>query len=67
MSKDGQLVKGMDRFLRNNVDDEEIFMRWLYVVPDECTDEDCEDIAEDPEQFLEVLKLFADILLEAEQ
>lgn len=67
MSKDGKLIRDMDTFLRQNINDEEAFMRWLYVVPDECTDDDCDYVAEDPEEFMQALKIFAElVLLEAQ-
>lgn len=64
MSDEGKFVRRMDTWLRNNIDNEEIFVDWLYVVPDEITDEDCEDIGNDPDELAIVTKLFARIVMD---
>lgn len=58
------LILGMDRYLRDHVQDEEIFARWLYTVPDGLTREDAEEMANESETFHEVCTLFANILVE---
>lgn len=62
-----QLIMDMDKYLRNNVADEEIFERWLYTVPDELTIEDATAIADESESFHDVLRLFAEIVVESDQ
>ena len=63
MSNDAILVKKMDIYLRENIRDGEIFINWLYLVPDGADDIDYQDISEDDEQFRRVLKLFARLLI----
>ena len=53
------LLKKMDRWLRDNINDEEIFMNWLYLMPDEATEDDYESIAENDEDFNECTRIFA--------
>ena len=53
------LLKKMDRWLRDNINDEEIFMNWLYLMPDEATEDDYESIAENDEDFNECTRMFA--------
>ena len=53
------LLKKMDRWLRENINDEEIFMNWLYLMPDEATEDDYESIAENDEDFNECTRIFA--------
>lgn len=60
-----QLLKDMDRYLRDNVQDEEIFERWLMCgVPDGANDDDYIEIADSSEDFHDMLRLFADILIQ---
>lgn len=63
MTKDARLVKKMDNYLREKLNNREIFISWLYVVPDGATDNDYQDIAEDRELFNNVVKLFAGLLI----
>lgn len=44
------------------MNDEDAYMRWIYLVPDEATDEDLREIAEDDEFFADVCKAFRRIL-----
>lgn len=60
------LLKGMDKYLRDHVQDEEIFEAWIQVVPDEASEDDFYEIADDSESFREVLQLFAEILVQDE-
>ena len=53
------LLKKMDRWLRDNINDEEIFMNWLYLMPDEATKDEYESIAENDEDFIECTRIFA--------
>ena len=53
------LLKKMDRWLRDNINDEEIFMNWLYFMPDEATEDDYESIARNNEDFNECTRMFA--------
>jgi hypothetical protein len=55
------LLKGMDKYLRNNVQDEEIFCdEWLTMgVPNCASEDDYEGIAEDDELFDDCLLAFA--------
>lgn len=53
------LLKKMDHWLRDNINDEDIFMNWLYFMPDEATENDYESIAESDEDFNECTRVFA--------
>ena len=63
MSNDAMLVKKMDNYLRQKINNGEIFINWLYLVPDQADDIDYQDIANDDEHFRRVLKLFARLLI----
>lgn len=56
-----KLLKDMDKHLRDNIQDEEIFCGiWLSVgVPDGACEYDYEDIAEDDELYNDCLEAFA--------
>ena len=53
------LLKRMDRWLRDNINDQEIFMNWLYFMPDEATEDDYKSIAENDEDFNDCIRMFA--------
>ena len=42
--------------------DENIYMAWILLMPDEPTDEDIEDIAEDDEAYNECFDLFVKLI-----
>lgn len=63
ITNDAMLVKNMDNYLRQKINNGEIFINWLYLVPDGADDIDYQDISEDSEQFNRVLKLFARLLI----
>ena len=58
-----KLLKKMDSWLRENISDEEIFMLWLYSMPDEASDEDYKSIADDDERYFECMEAFAKIVI----
>lgn len=51
------LVGGMNEYVKC-MNDENAYMSWIMIVPDEATEEDLQDIAEDDEMFQEVVELF---------
>lgn len=53
------LLREMDRWLRENINDRAIFMNWLYFMPDEATEDDYESIADNDEDFNECTRMFA--------
>lgn len=53
-----ELLQKLDSIMRC-MNDEECYFTWIYVVPDEATKEDFEDIAADDKFFAEVLSLFS--------
>lgn len=57
------LLKKMDSWLRKNTNNEDIFMNWLYFMPDEATEEDYESIAASDEDFNECTRMFATIAI----
>lgn len=48
-----------------NIDDESYYMTWIYTVPDEPSDYDFEEIAEDVEMYNEVEELFKKLIVKA--
>lgn len=61
--KRAKLLKKMDSWLRKNISDEEIFMLWLYSMPDEASNEDYKSIADDDENYFECMEAFAKIVI----
>ena len=51
------LVGGMNEYVKC-MNDENAYMAWIMIVPDEATEEDLQDIADDDEIFQEVVELF---------
>lgn len=51
------LVGGMNEYVKC-MNDENAYMSWIMLVPDEATEEDLQDIAEDDEMFQETVDLF---------
>lgn len=49
--KRAKMLKEMHEYLRTKVDDEEAYMCWIDLVPDEPDDEDFKEIAEDTSQW----------------
>lgn len=48
-----------------NIDDENYYMTWIYTVPDEPSEEDFIDIAEDIDMYNEVEELFKKLIVKA--
>ena len=56
------LLKQMNEYIIN-LGDEEIWMHWIYVgVPDEPSEDDYEFIAENEEEWLDVCKIFGQLV-----
>ena len=51
------IVKGMNEIVKA-MNDEDAYMKWVEVVPDEATDEDLQEIAEDDDLFRYTVKTF---------
>lgn len=60
------LLGTMHEYLRLHVSDEEAYMSWILVVPDEPRKEDIEYIAEDNDEWKHCVELFHKILEEYE-
>lgn len=56
------LVGGMNEYIKCLNDETAYYDYWIEVVPDECTEEDLESIAESDELFNDVCKLFGFII-----
>ena len=56
------LVESMTEYLRTKVDDENAYMSWIYLVPDEATKEDFVDIASDDELWIDCCKKFGELV-----
>lgn len=48
-----------------NISNEDYYMAWIYIMPDEPTEEDFIDIAEDEDMFNEVLYHYSGIVTKA--
>ena len=58
-----KILKSMDTYIRNNIDDEDVFDWWLaYGVPDDADDDMLYDIAAIDNCWLCVVKCFAEII-----
>lgn len=55
------LVGGMNEYVKC-MNDENAYMAWIMIVPDEVTEEDLQDIAEDDKQFNDVCILFGKLI-----
>ena len=57
------LLGGMHSFMMSCVNDEDLQDEWLTLgVPDEPSEDDLEGIAEDPEEFAEIVHLFGKLV-----
>lgn len=54
-------LKAMHELMRN-ANDEEIYMAWIYTVPDEPEDEDFEYIAMDDQEYNDCFDTFIDLI-----
>ena len=63
-----ETLKKMDKFIRENMADEEDILYWLTVaVPDEATEEDYEFIAKNEEDFNTACRVFAGLVVNNEE
>lgn len=63
-SKRVALLKRMHNVMMN-IDNEDYYMAWIYIMPDQPTEEDFLDIAEDEALFNEVLYHYSGIITKA--
>ena len=54
-------IKAMHE-LMTQTNDEAIYMAWIMIMPDQPSEEDFRDIAEDDEQFNDYYKLFVQLI-----
>lgn len=52
-----ETVRAMNCLIKD-MNNEDAYMEWIYTVPDEATEEDLMDIAQDEELFGETVRLF---------
>ena len=55
------LIRGMNAIVIS-MNNENAYMRWINIVPDQCDDDDLEYIAESDELFTETVQLFVKIM-----
>jgi len=55
------LMGGMNEYIKE-LGDEEIWEHWITVFPDECSEDELMEIAEDEDLWIEVVKCFAECL-----
>lgn len=55
------ILGGMNEYIKN-CGDEEVWARWIESVPDECTEDDLLDIAEDESSWRYVCDLFGRLI-----
>ena len=63
-AKRARMLDMMDSFVRNNIQDEEIFQGWLLVVPDDADLDDYYDMGADEQCFIEVCELFISLMVQ---
>ena len=56
------IVRSMNTLVLALNNEEPLFHVWLYIVPDEATEDDFEQIAEDEELFTETVDAFTEIM-----
>ena len=56
------MLGGMNEYVQCFNDEEAYYNNWIYLVPDECTEDDLESIAEDDESFNDVCILFGKLI-----
>lgn len=56
------LVKGMNEYIQCLNDETAYYDYWIMLVPDEATEDDLQDIAEDDELFNETCVLFGKLI-----
>lgn len=56
------LLKGMHEYVLGHISDEEAYMTWILLVPDEPDEEDFQNIAEDDELWEESCELFSRVV-----
>jgi len=54
-------LKAMHELMRN-ANDETVYMTWIYLMPDEPSEEDFKDIAMDDEQYNDCFDLFVELI-----
>ena len=52
------IMGGMNEYIKE-LGDEEIYMKWIMVFPDECDEDELMEMAEDEKIWLDVVKCFA--------
>lgn len=52
----------MHEYVRLHIEDEEAYMRWIVDVPDDATMDDLRDLAEDDEDWKDIVQLFGRLL-----
>ena len=57
-----EMVKSMNTIVKELNNEEAYYGMWIYIVPDEATDEDFRDIAEDEELFVDTVNCFKSIM-----
>ncbi len=58
-----EIIKAMNTIV-TCMNDENAYMRWIYIVPDQATEDDFEFIAEDEEEFESAVRAFGIIAKE---
>lgn len=56
------IVRSMNTLVLSLNNEEPLFSSWLYIVPDEATEDDFVQIAEDEDLFIDVVDTFKDIM-----
>lgn len=56
------ILRTMHEYIKTEVSDENAYMSWILIVPDEPTEEDFQSLAEDDEDWKDCVKLFGKLL-----
>ena len=57
-----EMVKAMHTLIQALNNEHAYYCHWIYIVPDEATDDDLEYIAEDDELFMDTVRCFKDCM-----
>jgi hypothetical protein len=59
------ILGGMNSYIIDEIGDDDIYDKWIQVVPDECSEDDLFDIAMDAELWIDAVNLFAELVKES--
>lgn len=61
------ILGGLNTYIRDLVDDEDIYYAWICYFPDECTEDELMEIAEDEALCADLIKMAGILIKESEE